>query len=752
MKRRNEPCLFCLNDTLDPDQFEKGPAQCPKCGQFTLRVDTLPLSELIVSLPSGTEFPCRQVLEQFSQVLGVSTDEMYATGIDFDLIHAGRYTLISVWLPDTMLTTDEVASILDSSVNRIGEMIGYGELPGALQTGKQGHWLIPLGAVKEYLLGEGEVHPAPIGDLVRKAIFREIGPELGQLTELLTTLGEKLDLGAAGQLPFPSMLLDQLIIANARLEIIRSSGYVPEDEKGITLPAFDCALRGYLVRHSPDDFSVAAMLGSEDAGDLDLVYELAETLAPGELFEYWLLEGDQAEFFEIDTSFSDEEADDDAPFENIHLPALFYLLGVFVPERAPYKFYGALPYEVDESRSPATLFATLTRATDPVPTSSASDIRRQFRQQYAYGRYWVAIQSDADTALLPTNLIFVDSLALDVLDFVDEDVFSHLQQAAIRDRFYDDPDTMPPHSIEWITRTNATYPSLYDLDEFMQTLLHLYDQERAMGLGALLELFDPSEIPYLLLGIVPYDEEDEESEVDQADLMEEMIACPWAKPTSSPEDLIFQLRQQYPTGRYWLAVLPNASEAGLNGENEAFVVDSDLVESGVTHLDGWDFHDLWRVAVADGVVSDTQRDRVPESFREVTSGLLEGLVFCGEDGLPMIDVAGTYVCSGEYLLTRLGSARVTDVLLEPTLCLVFSNGCILPLLCPDCGDSLHISGEDELLQAVTGRVLTEVLWDPEGECLLLEFSNEDTDEAFALEVHLGSAAGLSCPDTPTASG
>ena len=78
------------------------------------------------------------------------------------------------------------------------------------------------------------------------------------------------------------MLLDQLIIANARLETIRSLGFVPEDEKGITLPAFDCAPRGYLIRHSPDDFSVAAMLGSEDAGDMDLVYELAETLAPDE--------------------------------------------------------------------------------------------------------------------------------------------------------------------------------------------------------------------------------------------------------------------------------------------------------------------------------------------------------------------------------------------------------------------------------------------------------------------------------------
>ena len=48
--------------------------------------------------------------------------------------------------------------------------------------------------------------------------------------------------------------------------------------------------------------------------------------------------------------------------------------------------------------------------------------------------------------------------------------------------------------------------------------------------------------------------------------------------------------------------------------------------------------------------------------------------------------------------------------------------------------------------------LAEVLWDPEEECLPLELSNEDTDEMSALEVHLGSAAGLSCPDSPEALG
>src|SRR5512145_311585 len=70
---------------------------------------------------------------------------------------------------------------------------------------------------------------------------------------------------------------------------------------------------------------------------------------------------------------------------------------------------------------------------------------------------------------------------------------------------------------------------------------------------------------------------------------------------------------------------------------------------------------------------------------------MEGLIFCSHDDLPMILMDGEFVCVGEYLYAHLDNAPVTDLLTDPVLTLVFQNGHTLPLLCPDCGDSLHIT-------------------------------------------------------------
>jgi hypothetical protein len=130
---------------------------------------------------------------------------------------------------------------------------------------------------------------------------------------------------------------------------------------------------------------------------------------------------------------------------------------------------------------------------------------------------------------------------------------------------------------------------------------------------------------------------------------------------------------------------------------------------------------------------------------------MEGLVFCSHDDLPMILMDGEFVCTGEYLYAHLNNAPVTDLLTDPVLTLVFQNGHTLPLLCPDCGDSLHIDDQGELLDSINGLTIVALEWDDETDELVIEFGHPEEDEEDeaepleALSIHLNSVRGLTCP-------
>jgi hypothetical protein len=129
---------------------------------------------------------------------------------------------------------------------------------------------------------------------------------------------------------------------------------------------------------------------------------------------------------------------------------------------------------------------------------------------------------------------------------------------------------------------------------------------------------------------------------------------------------------------------------------------------------------------------------------------MEGLIFCSHDDLPMILMDGEFVCVGEYLYAHLDNAPVTDLMTDPVLTLVFQNGHTLPLLCPDCGDSLHINDQTALLDSINGLTIVALEWDDENEELVIEFGRVEAeeDEAEVLEslsIHLNSVRGLTCP-------
>jgi len=126
---------------------------------------------------------------------------------------------------------------------------------------------------------------------------------------------------------------------------------------------------------------------------------------------------------------------------------------------------------------------------------------------------------------------------------------------------------------------------------------------------------------------------------------------------------------------------------------------------------------------------------------------LEGFLYCSHDDLPMILLDDEFVCVSEYLLAHINGAPINDLITEPTLTLVFQNGHTLPLLCPDCGQSVHEDDYNELLEAVNGLTIVGLEWDDDLETLVLVFGHslQDEEEVTSLEVHLNSIRGLTCP-------
>ncbi len=144
-----------------------------------------------------------------------------------------------------------------------------------------------------------------------------------------------------------------------------------------------------------------------------------------------------------------------------------------------------------------------------------------------------------------------------------------------------------------------------------------------------------------------------------------------------------------------------------------------------------------------------------------TSGLLDGLQRCSEHSCPMIQIGDSYECVIERVDTHLGGKRVKDIVpgnRRVPLALVFEDGHTIPLLCPDCGRSLHIAHENEeqALDEAAGLFLVGLAYvepgeDPEGLALVfardpnvdLEDPETPTQEIL---LHLDSARKLTCPE------
>ncbi len=134
--------------------------------------------------------------------------------------------------------------------------------------------------------------------------------------------------------------------------------------------------------------------------------------------------------------------------------------------------------------------------------------------------------------------------------------------------------------------------------------------------------------------------------------------------------------------------------------------------------------------------------------------LMEGSIFCSHDGLPMIAIDDDFLCVSEFLYAHLDGTAVTDLLTEPVLSLIFQNGHTMPLLCPDCGQSLHVDDHEDLLKKISGLAIVDVEWNDYEEALVVEFARLDNNDGEfesgeILVLHLDSVRGLTCPNNQT---
>jgi len=139
---------------------------------------------------------------------------------------------------------------------------------------------------------------------------------------------------------------------------------------------------------------------------------------------------------------------------------------------------------------------------------------------------------------------------------------------------------------------------------------------------------------------------------------------------------------------------------------------------------------------------------------------IEDQLRCSHDNFLMLKINNDYVCIGEYVFAHLYGSPIQDIITEPVLTLVFQNGHTMPLLCPDCGQSLHIGDEDEWLNTLAGLFIVDMDWYEETQVVILDFGHEperndddglmedfiDEEEPVAsVAIHPESIRGLTCP-------
>jgi hypothetical protein len=318
-------CLFCHRYTLS--RFNsRGMARCPLCRQYTMRLSQKEAPAQYdenETLQRETLLP--EIEDAFAKVLlpqNARPGDLYDQPFEIDYTYWNGITYISLWLPRKMLTTTDVAKILEVSVDWVGRMAAKGKFPGATRGEPtraeyhRGRWLIPLQDVHDILIDMTE----PASSRWGEHNLYDIESKLSMLLDLAMDAESHLGHHMAEGLAFPIPLIDQLIIANARLELIRgldTGDGTLIDDRPIKVPDIVVSHpRAYL---SCDNTTLLSLtLSPEDVDRLfkhelqfDLWIEELITAYGGnleeEIYELWILRDSHAMLREYGNGELDED-------------------------------------------------------------------------------------------------------------------------------------------------------------------------------------------------------------------------------------------------------------------------------------------------------------------------------------------------------------------------------------------------------------------------------------------------------------
>lgn len=291
--------------------------------------------------------------------------------------------------------------------------------------------------------------------------------------------------------------------------------------------------------------------------------------------------------------------------------ALLYLNYVFAPSRAPFAFVGVVPYEPGKKMTENVDLSTVIRSTKRLlPVMNPAELYRQFRYYYPQGRYWVVIQATRLEEQLqsPEDLAFLDSEFLEKPQPWNTSLFQTMQDLEAKMGMTGDRAKVILGSPEWISRSNIG-PLPPRQFETVAAEIRKLNERQTEGVELLLSVFNPGRVPFLLMGMM---ENCGIEEMERQLRSPSIFRCPWAKPVSSPQDLLNQFREHYPTDHYWLIIIDHAQgtdAAGPTRRGDAHIFNTVSLEVAVQILGNRSLYEFRQVAANVGLTEGRNKKR-----------------------------------------------------------------------------------------------------------------------------------------------
>jgi hypothetical protein len=162
----------------------------------------------------------------------------------------------------------------------------------------------------------------------------------------------------AEMLPRPSIILDDALLANARLEMLKEHGLVDQDREGFIVPAFQAQPRAYILDRDSGTMILVIPPPDEAIPTEEILQDIADAALLGEVECFLLVDDEVVEIFSDEeesplTSLSEVETAEDLcdlfDGEIVKTDSKLFTVAVFGDDEAPVFLTPSLePAQLDE--------------------------------------------------------------------------------------------------------------------------------------------------------------------------------------------------------------------------------------------------------------------------------------------------------------------------------------------------------------------------------------------------------------------